>query len=169
VAKIRSARSIGATPQELWAIVGDAHHLPRWWPRVTRVESVDEDAFTQVLETAKGKPVRADFRVVDSTAPSVRRWAQQVAGTPFERILARSETEIRLEPDGGEQTTVAILMVQRPRGLALLGSFMVRAAARRQLEEALDSLEALVSGTTGSSSAPGASSRRRSARRRISR
>jgi carbon monoxide dehydrogenase subunit G len=132
-----------ASPQELWAIVGDAYHLPRWWPRVTRVESVDDDSFTEVLRTERGTPVRADFRVVSSDAPHRRAWTQQLAGTPFERILARSETEIRLEP-AGDATQVAISLAQRPRGLALLGAFMVRAAARRQLDEALDGLEALV-------------------------
>ena len=143
MATVRRSRTLPASPQDLWRIVGDAHHLPRWWPRVTRVESVDDDSFTEVLQTERGKPVRADFRVVSSDAPSLRSWAQQVAGTPFERILARSETEIRLEP-AGDATNVAISLSQRPRGLALLGSFMVRAAARRQLDEALDGLEALV-------------------------
>jgi uncharacterized protein YndB with AHSA1/START domain len=142
---IRRSRTLRASPQELWTIVGDAHHLPRWWPKVTRVESVDDDSFTEVLQTTKGKPVRADFRVVSSDAPSLRRWAQEVSGTPFERILARSETEIRLEPDG-DLTRVAISLAQRPRGIALLGSFMVRTAAGRQLDEALDGLEALVGG-----------------------
>ena len=140
---VHRSRTLPASPQDLWRIVGDAHHLPRWWPRVTRVESVDDDGFTEVLQTERGKPVRADFRVVSSDAPSLRSWAQQVAGTPFERILARSETEIRLEP-AAEGTVVAISLSQRLRGLALLGSFMVRAAARRQLDEALDGLEALV-------------------------
>jgi uncharacterized protein YndB with AHSA1/START domain len=143
VATVRRTRTLPASPQELWAIVGDAYHLPRWWPRVTRVESVDDDSFTEVLRTERGSPVRADFRVVSSDAPHRRAWAQQVAGTPFERILARSETEIRLEP-AGDATQVAISLAQRPRGLALLGAFMVRAAARRQLDEALDGLEALV-------------------------
>jgi uncharacterized protein YndB with AHSA1/START domain len=143
VATIRRSRTLRGSPEELWAIVGDAHHLPRWWPRVTRVETVDDDGFTEVLRTAKGKPVRADFRVVSSSAPRERSWAQQLAGTPFERILTRSHTEIRLEPEG-DATRVAISLEQRPRGLALLGSFMVRAAARRQLDEALDGLEALV-------------------------
>jgi uncharacterized protein YndB with AHSA1/START domain len=150
VAAIRRERTLAASPQELWAIVGDAHHLPRWWPRVARVEGVDAAGFTQVLKTAKGKPVRADFRVVESTAPRARRWAQEIAGTPFERILARAETAITLEPDG-DGTRVAISVAQRPRGLALLGTFMVRAAARRQVDEALDGLAALV-GPTGSSS-----------------
>jgi uncharacterized protein YndB with AHSA1/START domain len=161
MATIRRSRTLSASPQELWAIVGDAHHLPRWWPRVKRVETVDEDGFTEVLQTSKGKPVRADFRIVSSNAPSERSWAQQVVGTPFERILARSETEIRLEPEG-DATRIAISLSQRPRGLALLGSFMVRAAARRQLEEALDGLEALVGAraSSASASAPARSSRR---------
>jgi uncharacterized protein YndB with AHSA1/START domain len=145
MATVRRSRTFRASPQELWRIVGDAHHLPRWWPRVTRVESVDDDSFTEVLRTERGTPVRADFRVVSSEAPIRRCWAQQVAGTPFERILSRSETEIRLEPEG-DATRVAISLSQRPRGLAVLGSLMVRSAAGRQLDEALDGLEALVQG-----------------------
>jgi len=133
-----------ATPEEVWAIVGDAYHLPRWWPRVTRVEGVDDDAFTQVLTTAKGVPVRADFQVVESAAPRVRRWAQQLVNTPFERVLARSEVEVRLEREGDAATRVAMSLVQRLRGIALLGSFLVRRAGRRQLDAALDGLEALV-------------------------
>ena len=158
MAPVRRSRTLRASPQELWAIVGDPHHLPRWWPRVTRVEGVDGDSFTEVLQTTKGRPVRADFRVVRSSAPSLSCWAQQLAGTPFERIFARSETEIRLEPDG-DATRVAISLVQRPRGLALLATFMVRAAARRQLEEALDGLEALVSPAPSASAAGPAGSR----------
>ena len=87
---VRRSRTLRATPEEIWAIVGDAYHLPRWWPRVTRVEGVEGAAFTQVLTTAKGVPVRADFRVVESEPPAVRRWEQQLANTPFERILTAS-------------------------------------------------------------------------------
>jgi uncharacterized protein YndB with AHSA1/START domain len=163
VPTIRRSRSFPASPQELWAIVGDAHHLPRWWPRVQRVETVDEDGFTEVLQTAKGKPVRADYRVLRSTAPTERSWTQQVTGTPFERILARSETKIQLEPEG-ESTRVAITLQQRPRGLALLGAFMVRSAAGRQLEEALDGLEALVGPTASSASASSTARRKWAAR-----
>jgi uncharacterized protein YndB with AHSA1/START domain len=144
VPTVRRSRTLRATPEEVWAIVGDAYHLPRWWPRVTRVEGVDDDAFTQVLTTAKGVPVRADFQVVESAAPRVRRWAQQLVNTPFERVLARSEVEVRLERDGDAATRVAMSLVQRLRGIALLGSFLVRRAGRRQLDAALDGLEALV-------------------------
>jgi uncharacterized protein YndB with AHSA1/START domain len=144
VPTVRRSRTLRATPEEIWAIVGDAYHLPRWWPRVTRVEGVDGDAFTQVLTTAKGVPVRADFHVVESAPPRVRRWAQQLVNTPFERVLASSEVEVRLEPAGDAATRVAVSLVQRLRGLSLLGSFMVRSAGRRQLDDALNGLEALV-------------------------
>jgi len=154
VPTVRRARTLGATPEEIWAIVGDAYHLPRWWPRVMRVEGVEGDAFTQVLRTDKGVPVRADFRVVESAAPTVRRWEQQLANTPFERILTASAVEVRLERAGGggegegaEQgagTRVAITLAQRLRGLGLLGGFMVRSAGRKQLDGALDGLEALL-------------------------
>jgi uncharacterized protein YndB with AHSA1/START domain len=141
---VRRARTLSATPEELWAIVGDAYHLPRWWPRVTRVEGVEGEAFTQVLTTAKGVPVRADFQVVESAAPAVRRWEQQLVNTPFERILTASSVEIRLERAGDAATRVAITLAQRLRGLGLLGGVMVRSAGRRQLDGALDGLEALL-------------------------
>lgn len=140
---VRRSRTLRATPEELWAIVGDPYHLPRWWPRVTRVENVEGNAFTQVLTTSKGVPVRADFRVVESAAPSVRRWEQQLVNTPFQRILVASAIELRLEPADAATTRVAIMLAQRLRGLGLLGGLMVRSAARRQLDGALDGLEAL--------------------------
>ncbi|MGH2840253.1 MAG: SRPBCC family protein [Solirubrobacteraceae bacterium] len=140
---IRRMRTLAATPEEIWAIVADPHHMPRWWPRVKRVESVDEDGFTQVLTTNKGESVRADFRVLESAPPTVRRWAQELSGTPFERILTLSETEIRLERSG-ERTRVVVSRAQRLRGLARFGSFMVSRASARQLDDALSGLEALV-------------------------
>jgi uncharacterized protein YndB with AHSA1/START domain len=141
---VRRSRTLRATPEAVWAVVGDAYHLPRWWPRVTRVEGVEGDAFTQVLTTTKGVPVRADFRVVESTAPSLRSWEQQVVNTPFERILVSSSVEARIERAGAGATVVSLTLAQRMRGLGLLGGFMVRRAGRRQLDGALDGLEALV-------------------------
>ncbi len=141
---VRRSRTLSATPEELWAIVGDAHHLPRWWPSVTRVEGVEGAAFTQVLTTGRGVPVRADFRVVESVAPALRRFEQQLANTPFERILTASSVEIRLERAGEAATRVAITLAQRLRGVGALGGVMVRSAGRRQLDGALDGLEALL-------------------------
>jgi uncharacterized protein YndB with AHSA1/START domain len=123
--------------------VADPHHLPRWWPRVARVEGVDDHAFTTVLTTEKGRSVRADFRVLESEPPRRRAWSQEVEGTPFQSILASSQTELTLEPDAGA-TRVTLALRQRLRGLARLGGFMVRRATARQLDEALEGLERAV-------------------------
>ena len=57
------------------------------------------------------------------------------------RVLAWSETEMRLEPAGDGATRVTLELRQKLRGLARLGGFMVRRAARRALDEALEGLE----------------------------
>ena len=141
--KVRRSRVVAAPPEELWATVGDPYHLPRWWPRVERVELVQGDGFTQLLRTDKGRAIRADFRVVQSRRPELRRWRQEVDGTPFEGILAWSETEIRLEPAGDGSTRVTLEQEQKLRGMARLGGLMVRRAARRALDGALEGLESL--------------------------
>jgi uncharacterized protein YndB with AHSA1/START domain len=144
----RTTRSatIPASPEQIWRTVCDPHHLPRWWPRVQRVESVDAERFTQVLATDKGRSVRADFRVLESRAPAVRRWAQDVEGSPFERLLRSAETEVRLEREGMAATRVTLTMRQRLRGAGVLGGFMVRRATARRLDEALAGLARLHGG-----------------------
>ncbi len=133
--------------QDLWQVIVDPHHLPRWWPRVTRVEDVEQAAFTEVMATRKGKLVRADFDLVACDEHEhVLRWRQRVDGTPFERVLQSAETEVRLQPqalaDGDERTDVTIELNQVLRGMSTrFGSYMVRRAAAATLEEALDGLE----------------------------
>jgi uncharacterized protein YndB with AHSA1/START domain len=137
------SRLIAAEPDDVWATVTDPYHLPRWWPRVERVEGVDAHGFTQVLRTQKGRSVRADFRWLERVEGERCRWGQELEGTPFERILAAAETEVRVEraPDG---TAVTLALRQRLRGFARFGGWMVRGATRRQLDEALGALEALL-------------------------
>jgi uncharacterized protein YndB with AHSA1/START domain len=99
----RRSRTIAAPVEELWALIGDPHHLPRWWPRVTRVEDVtlsgtgESEAFTEVMRTRKGKLVRADFDVTarDEDAHSLT-WSQRVEGTPFAQVLSSAETQLWL-------------------------------------------------------------------------
>jgi carbon monoxide dehydrogenase subunit G len=141
--RVRRSRVVAAPPDDVWATVGDPYHLPRWWPRVERVELVQGDGFTELLRTDKGRAIRADFRVTKSHRPELRGWRQEVAGTPFEGILAWSETEIRLEPSGDGSTRVSIEQEQKLRGMARFGSFMMRRATRRSLDEALEGLESL--------------------------
>lgn len=137
----RRSRTIDAPLEQLWAVIGDPHHLPRWWPRVERVEDVEDDAFTQVMKTHKGKRVRADFRVRAGEAEHALVWEQQLAGTPFARVLSESETRLLLQRDG-ERTAVTIELRQRVTGASsFIGGFFVRRAAAATIDEALDGLE----------------------------
>jgi uncharacterized protein YndB with AHSA1/START domain len=133
------SRTLPASQQELWEIVSDPHHLPRWWPGVDRMEGVEERRFTEVLKTKRGRPVRADFHVVRSEPPWARSWAQEVAGTPFERVLSESVIEVRLEPAAGG-TEVTIAQQQKLRGYSRTGGFLLRRATDTRLDEALDGL-----------------------------
>ena len=114
--------------------------MPRWWPGVKRMEGVEDDRFTQVFTTKRGRPIRADFRVVVSEPPWRRAWEQELAGTPFERVLHELVTEVVLEevPEG---TRVTIAESQKLRGYSRTGGFLMRRATSGKLEEALDGLE----------------------------
>jgi uncharacterized protein YndB with AHSA1/START domain len=141
---VRRSRTVGSPPETVWAVVGDPHHLPRWWPRVERVESVDADAWTTVMRSPRGHVVRADYRLVETERGRRREWAQQLAGTPFERLLREHRTAVELAGAGERATEVTLTVVSRGRGTARLGGFMMRRAQRRQLDEALDALAEVV-------------------------
>ncbi|HEX7290195.1 MAG TPA: SRPBCC family protein [Conexibacter sp.] len=142
----RVTRTLAAPPEAVWEVVADPWHQPRWWPRVVRMEAVEDDRFTQVLGTARGRGVRADFRVVEAVEPRLVRWRQELEGTPFERLLAEAHTAIALEPaDGGAATRATIELRRRLLGWSRLAPFLFTRAARRQLTEALDGLAAVVS------------------------
>jgi uncharacterized protein YndB with AHSA1/START domain len=133
---------IAAPLQELWELVCDPHHLPRWWPRVERVEDVGDGAFTELMRTSKGKAVRADFLLVRADAQThTLTWEQQLEGSPFARVLSSSETHLTLQ-SGSEGTSVTIELRQKLSGFfPRFGGFMVRRAAAATLDEALDGLE----------------------------
>jgi uncharacterized protein YndB with AHSA1/START domain len=141
----RRSRTVADVPERVWETVSDPYHLPRWWPRVERVEAVTGDRFTEVLSTDRGRSVRADFRVVESRAPERRVWEQEVAGSPFERIMVSGRTEVQLAPDGAG-TRVTLTIRQRMRGTARLAGWVVRRGTRRVLDEALGALEGLHGG-----------------------
>ena len=139
----RRSRVVPAAPDEVWRIVGDPYHLPRGWPKVARVEAVAGGKFTEVLQgTRSGRSVRADFRIDEKRKGELLRFSQLLEGSPFERVLSRSETTIALEPaEGG--TRVAVTVQQGLRGMSRFGGgFLLRRATRRILDEALDGLEA---------------------------
>jgi uncharacterized protein YndB with AHSA1/START domain len=132
---------------QVWDLVSDPYSLPRWWPRTSRVESVDvkpegkRSQWTKVLQTAEGRGVRADYRCLSSARGERYVWEQQLAGSPFERHLRRSVVEIGLRPgDGG--TEVSLTSEQKLRGMSRLGSPMMRGGQGKTLDQALDGLEA---------------------------
>ena len=137
-------RTLATDPERVWDVIGDPHQLPRWWPKVTRMEGVDEKRWTQVLLTKKGRPVRADFHLLVSEPPWRRSWEQEVVGTPFERVLNESVTEIVLEPADHGSTRVTIAQRQKLRGYSRTGGFLLRRATRTILDEGLDGLERIV-------------------------
>lgn len=140
MATARSSRVLAAAQQQIWELIADPHHMPRWWPGVTRMEAVQPDRFTQVFKTKKGRPVRLDFRVIESDPPRARVWEQDIAGTPFAHVLNRSVIEVRLQAvDGGTEVTIG--QQQKLRGYSRTGGFFVKRATRSRLDEALEGLE----------------------------
>lgn len=132
-------RHIDAPRDRIWRVVSDPHSLPRWWPRLQRVEEASDEAWTKVLTSDRGKPVRADYTRAEAEEPERLVWRQELAETPFERLLSESTLTITLD-DAGEATDVALTSREKLRGLARLGGLMVRRAARKRLDEALERL-----------------------------
>lgn len=150
----RRSRTVAAPPERVWEVVSDPHHMPRWWPEVRRMEAVEEDRFTQVFTTKKGRSVRMDFRLLASEAPGPggdppgrRIWEQELAGTPFERVLGAAVTEIVIEPAGAD-TQVTIALDQKLRGFSRTGGFLLRRATGERLDEALEGLQEILAGSS---------------------
>jgi uncharacterized protein YndB with AHSA1/START domain len=152
MSKITRKRVISAPPNEVWDLISDPYSLPRWWPKVARVESVDRkpegkrSQWTKVLETAEGRGVRADYRCLSSAEGERYVWEQQLAGSPFERHLRRSVVEIGLRADGAG-TEVSLASEQKLRGMSRLGAPLMRGGQGKILDEALDGLERALGGT----------------------
>jgi uncharacterized protein YndB with AHSA1/START domain len=146
----RRSRVINAAPEDVWAVLEDPHHFPRWWPGVVRVEGVSDHSWTHVHTTKKGRAVRIDYRLLDSEPPDARAgmvarrsWEQEIPGTPFERVLNEAITEIVLEPAdhrGQAATLITIAQRQKLRGYSKTGGWMLRGATKKKLDEALDGL-----------------------------
>jgi uncharacterized protein YndB with AHSA1/START domain len=139
----RRSATVPAPPASVWQTVGDPQQLARWWPRVERVEGVSGSGFTEVLRSDRGALVRADFRLGQRNKPRVIAWTQDLEGTPFEKLLRRSDTTVTLEPDGEEATRVEVRLEQRLQGISRFGGFLVKRAARKQVDGALSALAAL--------------------------
>ncbi|HEX5712632.1 MAG TPA: SRPBCC family protein [Solirubrobacterales bacterium] len=147
MARVSRRRLVAAPLGEVWGLISDPYALPRWWPRVSRVENVElgkgsgrRSQWTKVLETSEGRGVRADFRCLSAAENERYVWEQELEGTPFARHLRSSRTEIALrEAEGG--TEIELSLEQTLKGLSRMGSPMMRRAQGAILDQALDGIE----------------------------
>jgi uncharacterized protein YndB with AHSA1/START domain len=147
VPRVTRRRTVEAPVPEVWKLVSDPYALPRWWPRVSRVEDVDarqggrRSQWTKVLETQHGRGVRADYRCVSSAEPERYVWEQQLEGTPFAKHIKDSRVEIELHGAGAAETRVVMTSSQTMRGMSRLGGWLMRKGQRDILDSALDGIE----------------------------
>lgn len=142
--RVNRRRSVAAPRNEVWDLVSDPYNLPRWWPRVVRVEGVRGEGesmqWTKVLGTAEGRSVRADFHCTAAVEPQRFGWGQDIEGTPFERHLRRYVVDVELDEADDGETAVTISAAQTLRGLSRLGSPMMRRGQGALLDEALEGI-----------------------------
>jgi uncharacterized protein YndB with AHSA1/START domain len=136
---VTRSRTLAAAPEAVWRVVADPRSLARWWPRVERVKAVTGEGWTTVLRSERGRALRADWQLEADETGRRRAWAQELEGTPFAKVLAARQVEARLEP-AGDGTRVTLELRQRGRGMARFGRFMLRRAAKKELDGALDGL-----------------------------
>jgi uncharacterized protein YndB with AHSA1/START domain len=139
---VTRSRTVPGPQAEVWELLSDPHHQPRWWPGVERMESVGGDGFTQVLKTKRGKPIRADFAISALQPPVMAVWEQQLPGTPFARVLSESVIQLNLEPVA-YGTVVTLSHRLRPRGYSRTGGFLLRRDTTKQLDRLLDGIAGL--------------------------
>jgi uncharacterized protein YndB with AHSA1/START domain len=150
---VKRSRVIDTDSERAWELVSDPHHLARWWPLAQRVEDVREEGgrllWTLALRSERGTQVRADYSGGVDVEGHRFAWEQQVEGTPFERILrsARVEIAVARAGDAGEKSLVNVRSHERLRGLSRLGAPMMRSAAGRRIEEALENLDRALGGS----------------------
>ena len=144
MSRVSRKKTVSAPREDVWKLVADPYSLPRWWPRVMRVEGVEGEGqntqWTKVLGTSEGRSVRADFHCTAAAEPDRFGWEQDIEGTPFERHLKHYAVETSLA-ETGEGTEVTLSASQTLRGMSRLGSPMMRRGQGSLLEEALEGLE----------------------------
>src|ERR687893_1839509 len=113
--RVARSRTLRAPVEAVWRVLEDPYALPRWWPLTRRVEGVTAAGWTMVLGKEGGRGVRADQRLEASEPPVLRRWALDVPGSPFERVLSASAVEARVAA-AEEGTTLTLVLRQSPRG-----------------------------------------------------
>lgn len=134
-----------AGPDRVYDVVSDPRRLKDWWPRVTRVESMDgkpgteRTRWTNVLAADSGRKLRMDYRCIGATRPERYVWEHELSGTPFEEHLQNQTTEIRLN-EKADGTEITLTANHTLRGSARLAGFMMKKTQKQMLDQALTAL-----------------------------
>ena len=80
---VSRSRTVAAEPEAVWSLVADPKRLARWWPRTERVKGVTETGWTTVMRSARGRAVRADWRLDTDERPVRRAWTQELDLRPY--------------------------------------------------------------------------------------
>ena len=96
-----------AARTQVWELVSDPYHLPRWWPTWSASRTSPTEAWTTVATSSRGRSVRFDFAARRTRArPSRIVWRQELEETPFERYPAR--VGHRGEPRAGRRGSTRV-------------------------------------------------------------
>ena len=96
---VRRERRLGAEPADVWRLVSDPARLPLWWPGSRGSRTPRRRRGRTCSASPQGQVVRADYSLrVRRRSSGALRWRQELEESPFERILAESNTEIRAGP-----------------------------------------------------------------------
>ena len=144
---VSRSRTLAASREVIWEILGDPEALPRWWPGVQRVEDASPGTWTKVLRAPKGRrAVRADYSLEESEPQEHLTWRHEVEESPFERLMSERLIDFDLKPGGEGETEVRLTERIKLRGLSRLGGLQMRRAAGRRLEETLEGLALVTEG-----------------------
>ena len=142
--RVSRRQRLEASPGDIWRVVSDPYHLPRWWPRTQRVENV-----TSGPRRAASGPRCWRRETGGACAPTIAASAPQRAsatcsssswrGHPSTGSCARPAPRSDAARAGRHRVTMTA--EQRLRGLSRLGGLMMRRAMGRTLSEALNGLE----------------------------
>lgn len=135
--------TVAASTADVWHLISDPGRAVAWWPHAERAEDVDGGRFTFVVRSSRGVPVRIDWRVAASRRERVQRWEQDLAGTPFARVLKASAVEIRLEPADSDGCRITVAVERELVNRGLIAGWFGRRASRRHAGDALSRLSRL--------------------------
>jgi uncharacterized protein YndB with AHSA1/START domain len=147
---VTTARTIPATPDDIWALLDDPARLGEWLAFADSGEVLEGEGVgrRQRMHGRWGRRrSEIDQVVVEHDPPRRLAWrheGERLDGKPAPRFAASTTFSMTLEPDGPDATRVTLRSQQEPA--SPLRGLVIRLFGRREvagkLEESLDRLAA---------------------------